>query len=317
MITLKELRIKRKSVEGISQLTKALKVVSQNKLLKAQHQWHKGRKEFLFTLMRLKQLQYVRDVENNIAGGFLNAPNEPREPKVLIVLSSDRGFCGAFNTKIQKLTMHCLKTFSKLQCVIMIGKKISALGPSFSSQYPHIQFEYIHNIQMFSQKKIKEWLGELHQNVSCFESCDLCYVIYAHYINALTQDIVCAPLGMFDDPELLNKISHELPTHTHWNPMEKDATVGALFENTIPMLRPDADSVIEMWKKMCFFQQFLSLLYEHFVSEHNARMRAMEKAGDNAKDLLSELQKQYNNLRQGTITKELVEITAGVQSMEN
>ena len=310
MMTLKELRAKRKSVAGIEQITKALKLVSQNKLLKTQHQWYKGRKEFIATLKRLEQLQYVQSVYDTVSPN----PETAKTVTWLIVLAADRGFCGAFNSKIQKAAAHTLHSNPTLQRVIIIGKKLATWSQQIAAQYPHLIVEYIPSIHEFTQKNVKSWLEATYAHLPLFSSTERVDMIYTHYINAITQEVVVSPIGQFESRDLKNTL-HTLDSE-HVAPHIQGDSIGDIFENTIPLMRPDLPSVINAWKKMCFFQQFLSLLYEHSVSEHSARMRAMEKAGDNASELLAELQKQYNNLRQTNITKELVEITAGVQSME-
>ncbi|PPE03632.1 FoF1 ATP synthase subunit gamma [Holospora curviuscula] len=311
MMTLKELRTKRKSVAGIEQLTKALKVVSQTKLLKAQHQWHRAQKEFNTTAHRLEQLHYFHFLKTSLREprdtAFQLFPNSAssKEPRHLIVLASDRGFCGGFNTKIQKAVWECLQEMPQLDQVSIIGKKIAPLVQRNAFQYPHIRFEYLYNIQNFAQKEAVEWLEGVYQSAP-YASLKGCYILYMHYINALSQQVIWVPLG-FSDPRKKNPVS-SLPS--------LDKSIGEYFDYTLPLLSPNPAAVLKAWEKMCFFKHFLSLLQEHLVSEHSARMIAMEKAGDNATELLLSLQKQYNYLRQNKITKELVEITAALESME-
>lgn len=311
MMTLKELRAKRKIVAGIEQITKALKVVSQNKLLKTQHQWHKGRKEFISTLKRLEQLQYVQDIEAPTPPSL----SVPAPVTLLIILASDRGFCGAFNSRIQKISAHILESTPELERVIIIGKKLAAWGQQMTAQYLHLTWECIPNIHEFTQKNVKIWLEKIYPEFFLSDRAQQAHIVYTHYINAITQEVVVSPIGQFESTDLRIALKSLDPEYTAL-PMHQEP-IGSIFNHTLPLMRPDLPTVIEAWKKMCFFQQFLSTLYEHAVSEHSARMRAMEQAGDNASELLSGLQKQYNSLRQTSITKELVEITAGVQSTEN
>jgi F-type H+-transporting ATPase subunit gamma len=311
MMTLKELRAKRKSVAGIEQITKALKVVSQNKLLKTQHQWYKGRKEFISTLKRLEQLQYVQHIQDPPPP----SPSVPASIRVLIILASDRGFCGAFNSKLQKTSAHILSSTLELERVVIIGKKLAAWGQQMAVRHLHLTWECIPNIHEFTQKNVKDWLEKLYPELPLSDDAQQVSIVYTHYINAITQEVVVLPMGRFESKDLQATLESLDPKYTP--PLVHQESIGSVFENTLPLMRPDLSAVITAWKKMCFFQQFLSILYEHAVSEHSARMRAMEKAGDNASELLLALQKQYNNLRQTNITKELVEITAGVQSTEN
>ena len=311
MMTLKELRAKRKSVAGIEQITKALKVVSQNKLLKAQHQWYKGRKAFVSTLVRLEQLQYVRSLQDATLPAAVISPSVT----FLIILASDRGFCGAFNSRLQKTSAHILASTPTLKHVIIIGKKLASWGQQMAAQYPQLTWECIPNIYEFTQKTVKEWLEKIYPQLPLLDNTQQTHIVYTHYINAITQEVVTAPLGQFESEDLRIALADLDPEYV--SPPAQQESIGKIFEDTLPLMRPNLGAIIHAWKKMCFFQQFLSILYEHTVSEHSARMRAMEKAGENASDLLFELQKQYNNLRQTNITKELVEITAGVQSTEH
>ena len=314
MMTLKELRTKRKSVAGIEQLTKALKVVSQTKLLKAQYQWHRAQKEYAAMARRLKELEYfdfltrTSLVDENQAhvAHFLPMPAS-LEPKHLIVLASDRGFCGGFNAKIQKVMLECLTEMPHLDKVTVVGKKIALFLQRNASQYPGIHFEYLYNIQHFAHKEVIEWLEDVYQVNTSLKGC---YVVYMRYVNALSQHVLGVPLG---------KIPHEKNTSSSaildvFSPSNK--SIGDYFHHTLPLLLPDGPTLLKAWEKMCFFKHFLSLLHEHLVSEHSARMIAMEKAGDNATELLCSLKKQYNYLRQNKITKELVEITAALQAID-
>ncbi|ETZ07174.1 ATP synthase gamma chain [Holospora obtusa F1] len=313
MITLKELRSKRKSVAGIEQLTKALKMVSQTKLLKAQHQWRRAQKELDSMVRRLEHLRYFdfldqTSLEKKEKPIITDSKETVLDPKHLVVLASDRGFCGGFNGKIQKAFLECMLQMQTLKRVTIVGKKITLWGQKEALRYPHVQFEFLHSIQNFAQKDAAHWLENIYK-ASDNEDLQGCYVLYMHYVNAISQHVVWGSLGNFS-PDHKKKFEEEESFFF----MEK--SVGEYFNQTLPLLLPDHSTLLKSWEKMCTCKHFLSLIQEHLVSEHSARMMAMEQAGDNASQLLSSLQKQYNYLRQNQITKELVEITAALQSVE-
>ncbi|ETZ04747.1 MULTISPECIES: F0F1 ATP synthase subunit gamma [Holospora] len=316
MITLKELRTKRKSVAGIEQLTKALKMVSQTKLLKAQHQWRRAQKEFKAMVSRLEHLRYFDfltkaslEKKDDVSVEFSDSSFVDSDPKHLIVLASDRGFCGGFNGKIQKEASDCLLRLAQLEHVTIVGKKIVFWAQQEALKYPHIHFEYLYNIQNFSQKEAISWLEEIYKKNS-YNDLKGCYVLYMHYINAISQQVELLPLAQNEHRKNIDSGFEE----SSFFSMKK--SVGEYFHNTLPLLLPDSATLLKAWEKMCICKHFISILQEHLVSEHSARMMAMEKAGDNATELLLSLQKQYNYLRQNQITKELVEITVALQSVE-
>ena len=288
---LKEVRNRIKSVQGSQQITKAMKLVSAAKVRKAQD---------AIIQMRpyAKKLQEVLSniVSNSDGSSAMQlAEIRPVQKVLLIVITSDRSLCGAYNSSLVKLAKQTIadkyeENFKKGNVTIWsIGKKghegLTKLGyktnDTFRDLYLKLKFE---NVQAVSEAAIKAFINKE------FDSIEL---IYSEFKNAATQRFTAEPF--LPIPKSDTKLSGKKSDF--------------IFE-------PEKDALIaELMPKILNTQLYKAVL-DGAASEHGARMTAMDKATENANELLKSLKLSYNRARQAAITTELTEIVSGAAALQ-
>ncbi len=288
---LKEVRNRIKSVQSTQQITKAMKMVSAAKLRRAQD---------AIIQMRpyAKKLQeMLSNIVSNVEGGASIKLAEERavEKVLLIVITSDRGLCGAYNSNVVKLAKATIAEKYHLQyqkgnvVIWNIGKKgwesMSKSGfvtnATFKDIYLNLTFE---NVQAAAQAAVKAFENK---------EFDAIEVIYSQFRNAATQEFVAEPF--LPIPKVLPK-------------------AGAKKSDFI--FEPNKEDLIaELMPKILNTQLFKAVL-DGNASEHGARMTAMDKASENANELLKSLKISYNRARQAAITTELTEIVSGAAALQ-
>jgi F-type H+-transporting ATPase subunit gamma len=288
---LKEVRNRIKSVQSSQQITKAMKMVSAAKLRRAQD---------AIIQMRpyAKKLQEMLSniVSNSEAGtGMGLVVERPVEKVLLIVITSDRGLAGAFNSNLIKLAKQAIKEnyasqLSKGNVYIWsIGKKgyehfvknNYKADASFKDIFLKLSFENVQKAAQAAMKAFEE------------KQFDVIEIVYSEFKNAATQRFT---------------VERFLPIPK----MEKKQ--GATKADFI--YDPDKESLIaELMPKILNTQLFKAILDSN-ASEHGARMTAMDKASENANEMLRTLKISYNRARQAAITTELTEIVSGAAALE-
>jgi F-type H+-transporting ATPase subunit gamma len=286
MANLKELRTRIGSVTSTMQITSAMKMVSAAKLKRAQD---------AITQMRpyadkLKELleNLSASLENSADGQF----SEQREVKnvLLIPISSNRGLCGAFNTRITKELTKAMDQYKDANVSVMpIGKRVVEFCERRNFEMPGSSITIFDNLTFdasteFSEIAMEGFLAEKFDRVE---------IIYSQFVNAAVQEVVVEQL---------------LPV----KPIESDETTSVDYG-----YEPSKEEiVVDLIPKSLKIQLFKALLDSH-ASEHGARMTAMHKATDNATALRDDLKLQYNRQRQAAITNEILEIVGGAEALNN
>jgi len=288
---LKEVRNRIKSVQNTQQITKAMKMVSAAKLRKAQDG---------IVQMRpyAKKLQ---EVLSNIVSGSDGegssslSVERPEEKVLLIVITSDRGLCGAYNANIIKLAKATIKEKYAAQAakgnvsIWSIGKKgyehfaknKFKADATYKDIFLHLSFE---NVQTCAQAAVKAF------EIKEFDKVEL---VYSEFRNAATQRFTVEQF--LPIPKIKKK--------------EGAKTSDFIFE-------PSKEALIaELMPKILNTQLFKAVLDAN-ASEHGARMTAMDKATENANELLKSLKISYNRARQAAITTELTEIVSGAAALQ-
>ena len=283
---LKEVRNRIKSVQNTQQITKAMKMVSAAKLRKA-------------TDRIIKMRPYsnkLNEMLSNIASGSdVNIEfAKPREVKnaLVVVVTSDRGLAGGFNSNIIKIGKQTVSDItSRLKggkvTVLPIGKKAH---DNFKKGYPvHDHFAGLFNNLNFDQSsEASEWMFKAFTERQ-FDQID---IVYSQFKNAATQ---------------VFKVERFLPVMKSSG--ESKSRINYIFE-------PDQESLVNELVPKILKTQFFKVLLDSNASEHGARMTAMDKATENAKDILKELSIRYNRERQAAITTELTEIVSGAAALQ-
>lgn len=288
---LKEVRNRIKSVQSTQQITKAMKMVSAAKLRRAQD---------AIIQMRpyAKKLQeMLSNIVSNSEGevGMALAAERPVEKVLLIVLTSDRGLAGAFNSNVIKLTKATIAEKYDTQykkgnvAIWNIGKKgyehFSKNNYKADATYKDIFLKLtFENVQQASQAAMKAFEEK---------QFDVVEIIYSQFKNAATQRF---------------EVERFLPI-PKVEKKQGDKKADFIFDPSKEEL------VAELMPKILNTQLYKAVLDSN-ASEHGARMTAMDKASENANDMLKNLKISYNRARQAAITTELTEIVAGAAALQ-
>ena len=293
MPSLDDLKKRIKSVKSTQKITKAMKMVAAAKLRKAQESAEKGR-------------PYSKKMQNIILN-LTKSINDPQNaPKLLVgtgedkrylcvVLTADRGLCGGFNSNICKLAKN------KFKNILSEGKdlKIITVGSKGLDQIKREYGQYI--IKKFSFKEKKQITFEEanivgNEIISLFNQneFDKCVLFFNNFKNVITQ----IPQAQQIIPTEVNKNNDE----------SEEKTFSYEFE-------PEEDEILEDLLPKNISTQVFRALLENAASEQGSRMTAMDNATRNAGDLVDKLTINYNRSRQASITKELIEIISGAESL--
>ena len=286
MANLKEIRTRINSVSSTMQITSAMKMVSAAKLKKAQNAIAQI-KPYTAKLDELVKIISFTQINEEFENPF--NLNTQAKNLLIVPVSSNRGLCGAFNNNIFKRTEKELLKYSKNDVkVFPVGKKSYEY---FNSRYEILQYNYtiFDNLNFTNSKNISSELI----NLFLTKKFDAIKLIYNEFKNAATQNI---------------KVENFLPIkiETEKNIESKNYIFEPNIENLIKNIIPNALKI-----------QFYRSLLDSFASEHGARMTAMHKATDNAKQLKDELKLNYNRKRQAAITNEILEIVGGAEALKN
>ena len=292
MPSLDDLKKRIKSVKSTQKITKAMKMVAAAKLRKAQESAEKGRpySEKMQNII-LNLTKSINDTQN--APKLLVGTGEDKK-YLCVVLTADRGLCGGFNSNICKLAK------SNFKKILSEGKelKIISVGSKGLDQIKREYGNYV--IKKFSFKDKKrisfneaDIIGQEILNLFNKNEFDKCILFYNNFKNVITQipqaqQIIPAEKEQSDDNDK-KLISYE-------------------FE-------PDEDEILEDLLPKNISTQVFKALLENAASEQGSRMTAMDNATRNAGDLVDKLTINYNRSRQASITKELIEIISGAESL--
>ena len=292
MPSLDDLKKRIKSVKSTQKITKAMKMVAAAKLRKAQESAEKGR-------------PYSKKMQNIILNLTRSISDPKNAPKLLsgtgndktylcVVLTADRGLCGGFNTNICKLAKTSFKKILNEQKNL----KIITVG---SKGFDQIKREYgKHVIKKYSFKEKKQitfkeadTVGNEIIRLFNQNEFDKCILFFNNFKNVITQ----------------------IPQAQQIIPVDNKSTESK-EENFLPYeFEPDEDEILEDLLPKNISTQVFKAFLENAASEQGSRMTAMDSATRNAGDLVDKLTITYNRSRQAVITKELIEIISGAESI--
>jgi F-type H+-transporting ATPase subunit gamma len=288
---LKEVRSRITSVNSTQQITKAMKMVSAAKLRRAQDR---------ITQMR-PYSQKLSEMLGHIVTGEATieiklATERPVNKVLVVLMTSDRGLCGGFNSNLIKTTRQLINgqyaEYAKngnLE-IMCIGKKgADALKRIYKVNDNHIGL--FTGLSFASSANVAEEIMKAFEN-GTYDKVD---IVYAQFKNAATQIFQVEP----------------------FLPVAKATPAGeGNKENNEFIYQPSKDTLINELVPRILKTQFFKCLADTNASEHGARMTAMDKATDNANDLLKQLRITYNRARQAAITTELTEIVSGAAALQ-
>lgn len=284
MPNLRDVKQRIRSVKNTEQMTKAMKLVSASKLRKAQAAIQTAR----------PYAHKMRDVMNHLVARCNKdlhplLDNRTGNRVLLVVITADRGLCGAFNSNIVKMTQELIKENTDREISLFIaGKK----GLDFFQNRPYkIQDKYLGWTKDFEYLKAVE-IGDMLAQLFIEKKTDRIYMVYNEFKSIMQQEVI--------REQLLPIVSEEAGD---------DQLTDYIFE-------PDEETILEDLLKRYMTTQIYRAFLESSASEHGARMTAMDSASRNAKEMIGELTLFYNRTRQAHITKELIEIVNGAEALK-
>ena len=291
MASLDDLKKRIASVKSTQKITKAMKMVAAAKLRKAQESAEKGR----------PYSEKMNNIILNLSNGISDKENAPKllsgtgndKIHLCIVMTSDRGLCGGFNSNIIK---EAKSYFSK---ILSEGKelKIITVGSKGNDQLKrmygdkiieNISFKESKNANYFDADKVGKVIIDKFEN-SEFDICTIFYNQFKNVITQIPQAQQIVPLNSEDSEDNTSEESYE-------------------FE-------PDEDEILSNLLPKNISTQIFKAMLENSASEQGSRMSAMDNATRNAGEMVDKLTIQYNRSRQAAITKELIEIISGAESL--
>jgi len=288
MANLKEIRNRITSIKSTMQITSAMKMVSAAKLKKAQDAIVAMRP---YSSKLTELLQNLSATLDGDSGGSFATQREVSRV-LLVVVTSNRGLCGGFNSSITKETARTVKEKYKNVSVdlLTIGKKGGdVLGKSHNiiekrnDVFDDLTFN---NVAIIAEKLMDMYVDGSYDKIE---------LVYNQFKNAATQ---------------IPQVEQYLPI----KPVEVSATVTT---NSDYIFEPSKEEIVEALIPKALKTQLYKALRDSFASEHGARMTAMHKATDNAKDLRDDLLLTYNKARQAAITNEILEIVGGAEALKS
>ena len=291
MASLDDLKKRIASVKSTQKITKAMKMVAAAKLKRAQESAEKGR----------PYSEKMNNVILNLSNGISDKENAPRllsgtgkdKVHLCVVMTSDRGLCGGFNSNIIKKAKSYFAKLSEegkdLKIVTVGSKGNDQLKRVYGDKIiANISFKESKNANYFDAEKVGKMVIEKFEA----EEFDVCTIFYNQFKNVITQipqaqQII--PLNVENSEENKSEDSYE-------------------FE-------PDEDEILNNLLPKNISTQIFKAMLENSASEQGSRMSAMDNATRNAGEMVDKLTIQYNRSRQAAITKELIEIISGAESL--
>ena len=291
MASLDDLKKRISSVKSTQKITKAMKMVAAAKLKRAQESAEKGR----------PYSQKMNNVILNLSSSISDKDNAPKllsgtgeeQIHLCVVMTSDRGLCGGFNANIiKKAKSYFSKILSegkKLKIITVGSKGNDQLKRTFGDKIiENISFKNSKNANYFDAEKVGKSIIEKFEK----EEFDICTIFYNQFKNVITQipqSQQIIPLNVENDNQNNLVDSYE-------------------FE-------PDEDEILSNLLPKNISTQIFKAMLENSASEQGARMSAMDNATRNAGEMVDKLTIEYNRSRQAAITKELIEIISGAESL--
>lgn len=301
MPTLLDFRRRVRSVKNTQQITRAMKFVAAAKLRRAQERVFAAR-------------PYAREILRVMrsAAARMEMPIHPllarrEENRILVlVLTGDKGLCGAFNANVVRRTLEFLRAHAHKQIrVIPIGKKGRDALRKRKVAFPE---EYINIIQRADFSLARE-IARRVMDLYCPAEVDAVYAIYNEFKSVLAQKLVVEKLLPIE-PELLTAEPGESFAGRQESLPMRPAAQGTVTLVDYIYEQPPAEILARVLERHVETQVFRVLL-ESVAAEHAARMTAMDSATNNAAELIESLTLHMNKVRQAAITKEIIEVVSG------
>ena len=290
MANLKEVRTRIASVSSTQQITSAMKMVSAAKFRRAQNAII-GMRPYADSLQEI-----ISDIGEGQGTLTPFHAVRPVHSVVIVVVTSNKGLCGAFNSNVIKLAQQRIEHWRGEGAAIQLacmGKKASEF---FSRQKDHSVTSYDEFLDTPSFDSIATLADNLMADFAA-KGIDRVEVVYNQFKNSLTQILTC---------------EQWLPVES----IERKAESSERKANNDYIYEPSQEEILREMIPLTLRSTFYRMVLDSLAAEHGARMNAMQKATDNATELIKELRLPYNKARQANITNEIIEIVSGSEALK-
>ncbi len=290
MASLKEVKNRISSIVSTQQITKAMKMVAAAKLRKSQDK-----------IVQMRPFaQKLGEVLQSVSGAGSDGQswyNTIRENKriIIVAVSGDRGLCGSFNSTVFKATLKLIQDKYKEQqkhgdvTILPIGKKAYEYFKKRNYKIEDKFWSLFQDLTFDRTSEAAQFLMEAYKN----EKVDKIEIIYNEFKNVATQIL---------------RVEQFLPI------LPAEESEGS--SNTDYIYQPDREEIVTGLIPKSLKVQLFKAVLDSNAAENGARMTAMDKATDNAGEILKELKLTYNRTRQAAITKEILEIVGGAEALK-
>jgi len=315
MPNLKDIRRRIKSVQSTKKITQAMKMVAAAKVKRAENKV-KANRPFSSELNRIFTDVYealknqTAELDGSVYKNILR--DAPVKNVGIVVMSSDRGLCGAYNASIIRQALQLQKKYEEAGITpkfFLVGNKI------------------IRSFKLYSNAEVLGSLGNMtaaptpddsrdisHQLVKAFQDhkIDAVQILYTRFKSMISYQVTLKPV--FPVKGLIPELEHLLPAPEDMYPLNRHM---ALLPGVRPetLLEPNASEVLDTLVPLYLSNQFYNALLEASASELAARMTAMSNASNNAAEMIGKLTLIYNKARQASITQEILEIVSGANAL--
>jgi len=291
MASLDDLKKRIASVKSTQKITKAMQMVAAAKLRRAQENAEKGR----------PYSEKMNNIILNLSNGISDKENAPElligtgedKKHLCIVLTSDRGLCGGFNTNIIKKAKAYFQKISSenkdLKIITVGSKGYDQLKRVYTDKIiEKISFKDSKTVNYLDAEKVGKMIIDNFEK----KEFDVCTIFYNQFKNVITQ----------------------IPQEQQIIPLKNSEAKGHSSEDNYEF-EPEEDEILSNLLPKNISTQIFKAMLENSASEQGSRMTAMDNATRNAGDMVDKLTIEYNRSRQAAITKELIEIISGAESL--
>ena len=290
-----------KSVKNTKKITKTMQLIATSKLQRVASQIA-GLKSYSDKLMETSAV--VQQAASN-SSSSIKASN-PEGKDLLIVFSSDRGLCGAFNSRINKFVRDWAGKQDTLNpAVLCVGKKGAPVAKSLDCDlvgvYPASNKEMVIS-------NISPYYSEALEGFESLDKYRSVTIFYTEFISSSKQEVAAKqilPIELDAKVEIVEDHEGEVKEESSTTNKQEDI-----------ILEPDQQTILDYLIRRSIELTMFRCYMESQASEHSSRMTAMSNATDNASDMIDSLTTEYNKTRQAAITQEIAQIVNGMQSIQ-
>ena len=288
MQSTRDIRRRIRTVKSIQQITRAMEMVAASRFKRVSGQVVQARP------YRTQMRELFQDIVVSVPhiDHPLVTKRASRQHICLVIITSDRGLCGAYNAGVIREAHHFIQSHKDLDIrLVLIGKK----GQDYFSRRGY-------TIERYEPQPLPDRLFPLVQEMVRVltkgyeeERFDEVHLFYTQFKTAMSST----------------------PTHLMILPMENPATAGEIRSTGEPLFEPAVEEILTSFMPRYLESQVYGAVLESAASEQGARMVAMKNAEENAQEMIADLRLTYNRARQSSITKEILEVVSGAEALKS